>query len=134
KPLKRCFTFAPNGFRFEDALGRLHGVAWIPCQAALGEEQRALRCGKFAEEFANDFFRMSQSVDGSRVDPVDAQIQGMAHGRNGIGVVLRPPAEGPSATANGPRTKPHGCNLESARTQRTRWQTHDGTSQSSMKK
>src|SRR5216683_7356206 len=75
---------------------------------------------------------MPQSVYGGRVDPVDAQFQGMPHAGDGFAVVLWSPTKGPTTSANGPRTETHSCDIEPARTQRTCWQTHDGASNLSM--
>src|SRR5216683_1199361 len=75
---------------------------------------------------------MPQSVYGGRIDPVDAQFQGMPHAGDGFAVVLRPPAKGPTTSANGPRTKTHSCDIESTQTKRPCRQTHDGASNLSM--
>src|SRR5215217_8777548 len=50
---------------------------------------------------------MAQTIHGSGIDPVHPQLQRVANAGNGLGVILRSPAKGPTATANRPRAKPH---------------------------
>src|SRR5215831_6213401 len=57
------------------------------------------------ERLRDDFFRMAETVDRGGVDPVDAEVDGFANGRDALGVVLSAPRERPPAAADGPRSE-----------------------------
>ena len=82
----------------------------VPAHGALGEDQR-LVAGGF-DGAANHFFRVAEAVDGRRVDPVDAQIEGAMNGGDGFVVVLWAPGEFPVAAADGPCAKADGGELK----------------------
>ena len=57
---------------------------------------------------ANHLFRVAETIDGGRVDPVDAEIEGAVNGAYGIGVILRAPGELPVPSADGPGAESDG--------------------------
>ena len=64
-----------------------------------------------ALESAGDYlFRVAEPIDGGRIDPVHAGIEGGADGAHRFGIVLRSPAEGPTAAADGPGANAEGGN------------------------
>ena len=75
----------------------------VPHHAALGEEEWLDR--RLLHRLPDDRLGVAKAVDGRRVDPVDAEVDGLADGRDGGVIVLRPPGEGPVAAAYGPRAK-----------------------------
>src|SRR5580693_4626444 len=60
---------------------------------------------------------MSQPVDSSRVDPIDAFVERRMNGIHGLLVVLRAPGELPSSAAHGPCAHADRRDLQIARTQ-----------------
>jgi hypothetical protein len=96
---KTGFHFAPNRFRFE-TLADL--APFVPHPLAFREDVRPV--GTSSQRAGDDFFRMPQAVNGSRVDPVDAAVERGLNGCDRLVVVLRSPGKSPSAAANGPRT------------------------------
>src|SRR5262249_24817815 len=50
----------------------------------------------------DDLFRVAQPVDGRRVNPVNAGVQRLVDGRDGVNVVLGTPGEFPAPAADGP--------------------------------
>src|SRR5262249_18632091 len=50
----------------------------------------------------DDLLRVAQPVDGRGVDPVDAGVQRLLDGGDGVAVVLGPPGEFPARPADGP--------------------------------
>jgi hypothetical protein len=116
---QRRIAFAANRFRSQVSLRLLHGIFFVPHKAALGEDEWPVGGGQRAQESANNFFRMPEPVNCGGVNPVDAQIDRVAHGLDGSFVVLRAPSEGPTPAADGPRSKTYGCNFKSGRTKKT---------------
>jgi hypothetical protein len=57
------------------------------------------------EGAADDLFGVAEAVDGSGIDPVNAQIERAMDRGDGFVVVLRPPCEIPVAAADGLRAK-----------------------------
>src|SRR6202795_1275830 len=82
-----------------------------PAQPALGEDVR-LRTAPLLQRSADDFLRVSQSVNGGRVDPVNAEFERAVNGRNGIVVVLRSPGELPARAADGPGSIAYGSDVQ----------------------
>jgi hypothetical protein len=68
--------------------------ALVPDHAALGEDVRPV-VHPF-EGPRDDFLRVAEPVDGRGVDPVDAGVQRLVDGADGIPVVLSPPGELPA--------------------------------------
>src|SRR5207244_8885374 len=91
----------------------------VPDEPTLGKDQRAGGWGKLAQETSDHFFRMAQAVNRGCVDPVDAKLERVAHSRERSGVILRPPTEGPTSAADGPRAKADSRDFKSAGAQRT---------------
>src|SRR5687768_5792248 len=100
----------------------------VPDEAALGEHERTRGRRDLAQQTADQFLRMAETVHGGGVDPVDAQLEGVTHGRKGSGVILRTPAEGPTTAADGPGAEADGRDLQSTRAERTGRQCHGVTS------
>src|SRR5205823_640256 len=80
----------------------------VPDHAALGEDVWPV--AHSSERSRDDLFRVAQTVDSSGVDPVDAGIQGLADGGDGVAVVLGSPGELPARAADGPRPEADRCN------------------------
>src|SRR5207249_11245682 len=57
------------------------------------------------ERARDHLFRMTQPIDSCGVDPIDAGVQCLPDGRNGVSVVLGPPREFPAAPADRPRSE-----------------------------
>jgi hypothetical protein len=68
--------------------------ALVPDHAALREDVRA--DGHAFESARDDLLRVAQPIDGRRVDPVDAGVQRLSYGRDGVTVVLTAPGELPA--------------------------------------
>src|SRR5207249_11300938 len=101
-----------------------HWIAVVPHEAAFGEHQWSLAGLQLAQQAAHQLFRVAEPIDGRRVDPVDPTLDGMAHGRERRGVVLRAPAERPAAAPDRPGAEADGRDIESARAEWTGWQSH----------
>src|SRR5207245_2121474 len=106
----------------------LYAVRLVPDQAAFCEHEWALGRRQLVQKTADHFLRMAETVNSGGVDPVDAQLDGVTHGRKGSRVILRAPAERPTAAADGPGAEAEGCNLQSTRAEGTGRQCHDVTS------
>src|SRR5437879_560249 len=57
---------------------------------------------------------MSQPIDRRRIDPIDPEVQRMAHRRKRVGIVLRPPAIGPATAADRPRAESEPGDIHAA--------------------
>ena len=66
------FDFAPDRI---SAQYFLHIALGIPAQATLGEDVRPWSRASSSSARANHFFGVPQTVDGGRVDPVDAEFE-----------------------------------------------------------
>src|SRR3954465_10132650 len=86
--------------------------ALIPYHRALGKDIGTVATS--LESTRYHLLRVSQAIDRCRVNPVDAGVQGCMDRGYRIIVVLGPPAEFPTAPAEGPRTPPEVCNLKIA--------------------
>ena len=75
----------------------------IPDHAALGEDKWLFGGG--LDGAADDLLGVAKAVDGGGVDPVDAEVDGVVDGGDGVVVVLRAPGESPVAAADGPRAE-----------------------------
>ena len=75
----------------------------VPHHAALGEDERLDR--GLLHRLADDGFGVAEAVDCGRVDPVEAEVDGLVDGCDRGVIVLRPPGKGPVAAADGPRAK-----------------------------
>src|SRR5579864_909605 len=111
-------AFAPYGIWLQSSLRLSHGIAF-ESHAALGENQRALRLWNIAQKPSHHFLRMAQPINRGRINPIDAQIDRVAHRRDGLGVVLVPPAVRPATSADCPGTESNCGDFQSTRTQRT---------------
>jgi hypothetical protein len=74
----------------------------VPHQSTFGEDERPVRGKQLLEQSSDDAFGVSVTVHRRRIDPVHTKLDRVSHGAERFGVVLLPPAESPSATANGP--------------------------------
>src|SRR5262249_10556871 len=80
-------------------------AALVPYPRALGEDE--WRIGESLDGPAHYFLRVPEAIDGGSIDPVDALVERGADGGDGFVVILRPPGEGPSATAHSPCANPN---------------------------
>ena len=62
--------------------------------------------GSVAKQTSHNFLGMTEPVSSGGIDPVDSQIEGVAHRGHGVRVVLRPPAERPAAATDGHEPNP----------------------------
>ena len=108
QPAKAVFAFTANGIGAE-SLGDF--PFFIPAQNTLCEDMGA-RATPFPQCAGNDFFRMAQAVDGGGVDPIDAKLKRAMNRGNGVRIILVAPGKFPAGTANGPRSKTDGRDLE----------------------
>src|SRR5208282_3353503 len=76
----------------------------VPTKDTLGKNIGP-RAAPVFQSAGHNLLRMAQAVNGSGVDPVDAEFESAANGGDGIGVFLRAPGELPSRTADGPSAK-----------------------------
>ena len=118
QPAKRRFAFAPYGVGLEHTTWFFHTVVAIPDEAAFREHVRPFGPWQITQQATDNFFGMAQPVDRCRIDPVDAQFEGMSHGGEGVGIILRPPSKGPASASDRPGAKSNCCDIESAGTQR----------------
>ena len=109
--------FAPYGVGFEHATWFFHTVVAIPDEAAFREHVRPFGRWQITQQATDNFFGMAQPVDRCRIDPVDAQFEGMSHGGQGVGIILRPPSKGPASASDRPGAKSNCCDIKSAGTQ-----------------
>ena len=97
----------------------LHRVVGIGDQAELGEDVRTLVVAHPGQRLGDDLLGVAEAVDRGGVDPVDAQLDCAAHGRHRVGVVLRTPAERPTASADRPGAVADGRDLQVGRAEPT---------------
>src|ERR1700687_1032480 len=83
----------------------------IPAQAALGKDVR-LGTAPVLQRAGDNLLGVSQTIDGGRVDPVDAEFERAVNGGNGVVVVLRAPSELPVRAANGPGSVAYGSDVQ----------------------
>ncbi len=97
------FAFATDGIGFQNAanVARL-----IPHPLAFGEYVR--KVGAARQGARHDLLGMAQAVNGGRIDPVHASVQGCLDGRDGFVIVLRSPGEFPASAAHRPCTDADG--------------------------
>src|ERR1035438_5776361 len=89
----------------------MNGAILMPAHGALGKDQRPW-AGPALECAGNHLFRVAQAIDGSSVDPVNAQVKRPMNRGNRLVVVLGPPGELPVAAADGPGAKADGGELK----------------------
>ena len=75
----------------------------MPAHGALGKHQRLMRGG--FQRPPHHLFRMAQPIDGGRINPVHALIEGLVDGVNRFLIVLGSPCELPVSAPNCPRPK-----------------------------
>src|SRR5215813_19826 len=121
---QRCLAFAPDRRRLQVGLRWGHPITVVPDETALCEDEWALGCPELSDKPPDQLLGMSQSVDGSGIDPVHPQLERVAHGGERFGVVLWAPAEGPAATSDRPGAESDPRDVQSAPTELTRWQCH----------
>src|ERR1035441_1927785 len=93
--LEAGLRFAPNRIGLQVVRDR---SGLVPYQAALGEN---MGTGSDAlDRTADDGLRVSEPIDGSRIDPVDAAIQSGVDGGYRFVIVLRAPCEFPFSAAD----------------------------------
>src|SRR5437879_4930359 len=100
-----------NAQAFEAGLGlaldrvRLQAITYlallIPDQGTLGEDKGPLTT---FDGLPNDLLRMTQTIHGSGIDPVNTQVQAALNGGDRLLVILRTPAGVPTASTHGPRS------------------------------
>ena len=81
-----------------------------PHEAALGEHVRPF--GAAGERLRHHLLGAAEAVDGGRVNPVDAEVEGAVDGRDRVAVVLRPPAELPAAAPERPGAEADARDLQ----------------------
>jgi hypothetical protein len=82
----------------------------VPDSGTLGEDIGLVWSA--LEGAGDDFFRVSEAIDCSSIDPVDPQVECLVNGCDGVVVVLRTPGKGPVASADCPGAKPNGREVE----------------------
>src|SRR6185503_5570508 len=92
--------FAPDRLGGQKTTHFAASLLRVPHQPALGEDVRTLIGALSAKEPRDDFLGMSATIDRRGIDPVDSQIDGAAHRRHRIVVILFPPF----VAANRPRS------------------------------
>src|SRR5215469_2993169 len=106
------FTFTTNGFSFQRAADLSF---LVPHALTLGEDvgtrTAQVKCA------GDHLLGMTQAVNGSGVDPVNAEIKRRLDGGYRIAVVLRTPGPLPTASAHRPCANADGSNLQVARPQ-----------------
>src|SRR5467141_4491205 len=117
QPAKRSFAFAPYGVRLEHTTRFFHRIVAIPNEAAFREHIRPFGRWQITQQAPDNFFRMAQPIDRRRIDPVDAVVESLTHGGQGVGIILRSPSKGPASASDRPRAKSNRCDMEPARTQ-----------------
>ena len=85
---------------------------FVPDAGTLGEEQGL--GGEILDGAAHHFLGMAKTVDRGGIDPVHSEVERRVNGRDGIGVVLRPPGELPIAAPHGPRADAQRGDVEIA--------------------
>ena len=91
------FAFAADGIGFQTFLNL---AKLVPNALTLGEH-----IGPGAHAFqraGDDFLRMSESIYGRGVDPIDPVVECRADRGDRIVIVLRSPGKGPTRAAHGP--------------------------------
>jgi hypothetical protein len=125
QPPKRSVAFPLNRIRLENASRRSHRIVLIPDQSTFGEDHWPFGRLPFAQQAADHFLGVPKSVHCGRIDPVHPEFQGVAHGCERNGVVLRSPAEGPAAAADRPGAKSGFRDQDSARAEGSLRKAHD---------
>src|SRR5215469_3091048 len=104
------FTFATNGFSFQRAADL---SLLVPHALTLGEDvgtrTAQVKCA------GDHFLGMTQAINGSGVDPVNAEIKRRLDGGDRIAVVLRTPGPLPAASSHRPCANADGSDLQVAR-------------------
>ena len=108
--LERTFDFLENLFAIGVAIGETHLVGQ---HAALGGDDH-LAAGPLLHRASDHLLGFAEAVGVRRVDPVDAAIERLMNGSDGVRVLLRSPAHAPVIPANGPSTEPDGREFEIA--------------------
>ena len=108
---------ASHSLRIDSGLrtrrGSALGLLLIPDQAALGEDHWPFGCRQLSQKPADNFLGMTQAVHGGGIYPIDALLQGMSNGPDGLVIVLRSPTVSPTATAERPCAKAGYGDLDS---------------------
>ncbi len=81
----------------------------VPDQAAFGEHVRTL--AQIFDRSSDDCFRVAQTVDGGRIDPVQSPIEARVNGFDGVLIVLRSPGKFPFPAAHRPCADADGRNM-----------------------
>ncbi len=102
QPAQAGLALAPDGVGLE-AVADL--AVLVPNHAAFGEDVGALPHAM--QGAGDDLLRAAEAVDGGRVDPVDAGVERLVNGGDGVGVVLGAPAPFISRAADGPGAEAH---------------------------
>jgi len=71
----------------------------VPNQAALGKNKWPIGRRQVPEEPSDDFFRVTQAIDGCRVDTIDSAVNRSLHRLYGCRIILGTPAECPAVLA-----------------------------------
>src|ERR1700686_2144286 len=108
KAAKAIFDFATDR---TGAQYFFHFTLGVPAETALREDIRP-RARPALERAGDNFLGGSQSVDGRRIDPVDAKFERAVNRGNGIAVILRSPGVLPARTADGPGAIADGSDIQ----------------------
>src|SRR5208283_1965183 len=102
------FAFLADGTR-----GKRGGDFAIgaPGENALGEYVRP-RTAPLFQCARNNFFRMTQTINGSSINPIDSEFKRAVNRRDGVGIFLWTPGKFPTRTAGGPGAESRRSNVK----------------------
>src|ERR1700722_9414952 len=124
QPAQRGLAFSPDRFRTQVALRRIKSFGGIEIHAALGENVRTLAGRNLFNRAPHHLFGVPKAIHRRGIDPVDSQLDAVPHSGDGIVIVLRPPAERPSSSANRPGSHTYRGDFHAALAKRSLFQ-HD---------
>src|SRR5450755_2085880 len=99
KTPQTAFTFAANGV----CLQRCANPSFVVPDALAFCEYKRTRCAA-GKSPSDHLFRMAETIERGRIDPVHAMVERSVNGGNGVAIILRPHASCPTASTNGPST------------------------------
>src|ERR1700687_5442123 len=97
---KRRFAFEPYRIRLKHTTWFFHTIVVIPNEHAFREHIWPLGRRQIMQQAPDNFFGMAQPVNRRCIDPVDAEVESMMHGGQGVGIILRSPSKGPASASD----------------------------------
>src|SRR5437870_1965669 len=103
--MQTVFALATDGVRLQVAMNI---SLFVPTQTAFGENVWAW-AWPGAQRKRDDFLGVAHSINGGRVDPVNAELERAMNRSDGRLVILLTPTKLPTGSTNSPGTKANWC-------------------------